>query len=120
MEEFQKYVVVYYGYYENRKESDFTEINKQSLRNFMKNNGNRYCYLLFSIGNKIFEEIVIELFNNEFPKTCENFFNLCKGVGKNSKNEKLTYQNTIINRVVRSGYIQGGDLTNLSKIKFDK
>lgn len=82
----------------------------------MKANGNRYVFFEFSIGEKILERVIIELFYNDCPKTCENFLALCKGSKKNSKNELLSYENTIINRIVKGGYLQGGDLKQISKI----
>jgi len=75
----------------------------------MSSNGNRYCFMDVSIGDKKLDRVVFELFYNQCPKTCDNFLALCKGT-KNSYGEHLSYQNAIFNRVVKSGYIQGGDL----------
>ncbi len=98
-----------YGHYEERKVTAFEEMNRVILRNYMKNNGNRYVFFDFSIGDKSLDKVVIELFVNECPKTCENFLSLCKGT-KNSKNEFLSYENSTVNRIVKTGYLQGGDL----------
>ncbi|KAI8993279.1 cyclophilin-like domain-containing protein [Pilobolus umbonatus] len=56
--------------------------------------------------------VVIELFDEECPKTCENFYNLCEGgkVGKSSK-KPLYYKNTAMFRLVPHFMIQGGDVT---------
>jgi hypothetical protein len=61
--------------------------------------------------------IVIELFDKDCPKTCENFKQLCIGekVGKASK-KPLRYQGTRIFRVVKEFCFQGGDVTR-SKLK---
>ncbi|CAF5167862.1 unnamed protein product, partial [Rotaria sp. Silwood1] len=50
--------------------------------------------------------VVFELFDNECPKTCENFRALCtmeKGYG---------YKASILHRVIRGYFCQGGDFTS--------
>ncbi|KAJ2964892.1 hypothetical protein NQZ79_g379 [Umbelopsis isabellina] len=56
--------------------------------------------------------LVIELFDKDCPKTCENFKQLCIGdkIGKASK-KPLRYQGTRIFRVVKDFCFQGGDVT---------
>jgi cyclophilin family peptidyl-prolyl cis-trans isomerase len=83
----------------------------------MKSNGNKYCFMDIEVGNKLLDRVVIELFNAQCPKTCTNFLSICTGY-KNSDNEHLTYEGSIINRIVKSGFIQGGNLSKLSKFIF--
>ena len=79
------------------------------MRNYMKTNGNKYCYFDISIHGKPLDQIVIELFYNDCPKTSDNFLSLCKGF-TNDKGENISYRKTAFHRIAKSGYIQGGDL----------
>jgi hypothetical protein len=69
----------------------------------------QYVFMDVSI-NGMTQKVVIELFSEYTPKTCENFRKLCSGVFTNKKGEKLSYVNTEFHRVVKGMYIQGGDL----------
>jgi cyclophilin family peptidyl-prolyl cis-trans isomerase len=63
-------------------------------------NNNIHIYLDISIDDKPNGQIIIKLFDNIVPKTCENFKLLCK-------NKK--YKNNIFHRVIKNFMIQGGD-----------
>ncbi|KAK7203366.1 cyclophilin-like domain-containing protein [Myxozyma melibiosi] len=53
--------------------------------------------------------LIIELFNDKAPKTCENFRSLCTG----EKGTDLTYKDSVFHRVVADPayLVQGGDIT---------
>lgn len=57
-------------------------------------------------------KIIIELFDKECPKTCENFVQLCTGgrIGKSSK-KPLHFKDTHMFRLVKDYMVQGGDVT---------
>ena len=61
--------------------------------------------------------MVIELFDEYCPKTCENFKALCCGYQKMEKDNALTemmsYVNSEIHRVVKGMYVQAGDLSKV-------
>ncbi|XP_076368141.1 peptidyl-prolyl cis-trans isomerase D-like isoform X2 [Tachypleus tridentatus] len=57
--------------------------------------------------------IILELFKDIAPKTCENFRALCtgeNGIGK--KGKPLYYKGCRFHRVIRQFMVQGGDITN--------
>jgi cyclophilin family peptidyl-prolyl cis-trans isomerase len=74
---------------------------------------NKYCFFDLACEGKQYDRILIELFYNDCPKTSSNFLELCNGKNKNKMGEKLTYEGTIINRIVKNGYVQGGDLKRI-------
>jgi len=78
---------------------------------------NKYCFMELSCEGKNYEKIIIELFNNICPKTSRNFLELCKGKTKNKMGESLSYEGTLINRIVKDGYIQAGDLKRIGVSK---
>jgi hypothetical protein len=64
----------------------------------------QYVFMDVSI-NGMTQKVVIELFTEYAPKTCENFRKLCSGVFVNKKGEKLTYANSEFHRVVKGMYV---------------
>lgn len=59
----------------------------------------------------IIGKIVIELYMNVCPKTCENFRALCSGEYGYTKNgQKLSYKNSIFHRIIPGFMCQSGDI----------
>lgn len=59
--------------------------------------------------------LVFELFSDLCPKTCSNFMALCSGdQGKSGSGLNLCYKGTKIHRIVKNGWIQGGDISETS------
>lgn len=79
--------------------------------------GRDYAYLDVNVNGEI-QKVVIELFTEYAPKTCENFIRLCKGDTTNAAGEKLTYVGTEFQRIVKGMYIQGGDISKLGVSKY--
>jgi len=78
--------------------------------------GRDYVYMNVITGNSgVPSKVVIELFSDICPKTCENFKQLCEGyTNPNDKSsEKIGYVGTEFHRVVEGMYIQGGDLSKV-------
>ncbi|XP_060081903.1 peptidyl-prolyl cis-trans isomerase G-like [Ylistrum balloti] len=71
------------------------------------------CFLDVEIGGQSVGRIIVELFSDVTPKTCENFRALCTGEkGVTQKTEQsLHYKGAPFHRVVKDFMIQGGDFT---------
>lgn len=63
-------------------------------------------FLDVSVGTEPIGRLVIELFVDKAPKTCENFRTLCTG-----SNPPLTYKMSPFHRIIDEFMIQGGDIT---------
>jgi peptidyl-prolyl isomerase G (cyclophilin G) len=66
------------------------------------------CFLELSVGR-----VLIELFNDVCPKTCENFRSLCtgeRGMGKMT-GKPLHFKGVKFHRVIKGFMIQGGDFS---------
>jgi len=61
-------------------------------------------------GAAVPHSVVIELFDDIAPKTCENFRQLCKSFKPQGGNEKIGYAGTDVHRVVKGMYVQAGDI----------
>lgn len=91
----------------------FIEDQMLTLKKNLDKLGNRYAFFNIKIGDSLLnKKIIIELFYNKCPKTCENFLKLCGGF-KSKSNEYLSYERTFFHRIVKNSFIQGGDLNQL-------
>jgi hypothetical protein len=64
----------------------------------------QFVYLDISINGSV-SKVVIELFSEYAPKTCENFRKLCEGGFTNKEGKQLSYVGTEFHRVVKGMYI---------------
>lgn len=74
---------------------------------------NPRVYFDVEVGGLPIGRIILELFANICPKTCENFRALCTGemgLGKVT-GKMLHYKGIIFHRVVKNFMIQGGDFS---------
>jgi peptidyl-prolyl cis-trans isomerase-like 6 len=93
---------------------------EEQLANYVASSHNQFAFFEFGIGaNSVADSkdslihnnrVVFELYRRQCPKTCANFLALCAGDHKGSNGQPLGYRNTIIHRVVRGGWISGGDV----------
>eukprot|EP00995_Heteronema_vittatum_P010351 NODE_579_length_1284_cov_17.198381_g417_i0.p1 GENE.NODE_579_length_1284_cov_17.198381_g417_i0~~NODE_579_length_1284_cov_17.198381_g417_i0.p1 ORF type:complete len:310 (+),score=100.22 NODE_579_length_1284_cov_17.198381_g417_i0:89-1018(+) len=86
---------------------------------FLRQTGHAFCYLWIAIdGQRASEKVVVELFTDLCPRTCDNFRHLCIGDMGEVKDTtsgdviKLHYKDTPFFRIVKDGWIQAGDLVN--------
>ena len=80
--------------------------------------GRSYCFMEIRLGEDLPQRVIIELFTDIAPDSCENFRKLTSGTHTNKKGEKLTYKNTEFHRIVKGAYVQGGDMSKLGISKF--
>lgn len=75
---------------------------------------NPRVFMDIQIGARRAGRIVIELFADHVPKTCENFRCLCTGErGLGIRTGKLLhFKNTFMHRVIKGFMMQGGDFSN--------
>lgn len=75
-----------------------------------------YCFFDITIGGKPAKErVVMELFDEITPKTCQNFRELCTGNGGMSvegTTTPMSYKSSSFHRIIKGFMIQGGDFTN--------
>ncbi|PKK33268.1 peptidylprolyl isomerase (cyclophilin)-like 6 [Columba livia] len=78
---------------------------------YLKNTQHVFVYLEISIEEQPVGRLLLELFSDACPRTCENFRALCTGGAKSLRDgRELTYKNSLFHRVVKNGWIQGGDI----------
>ena len=69
-----------------------------------------HCFLSVSIAGQPERTVVIQLFPETCPRTCENFVQLCSSSMKTSKsNPHPSYRGTEFHRIVDNFMVQGGD-----------
>ncbi len=102
-----------FEYYEERDYNSLAGLTQQKLKNYMAANNNKYCFFDVSVNGEVQEKIIFELFNNKCPLTSNNFLSICRGIKATNSNELISYQNSLLDRIVKNGYIQGGDLSHL-------
>ncbi|XP_070191349.1 probable inactive peptidyl-prolyl cis-trans isomerase-like 6 [Littorina saxatilis] len=90
----------------------YVTLTEEGYKGHLNSKNHEYVYLDISIGDEDAGRLVIELFSDRVPKTCANFKYLCTGEKGTSEESgyKLAYVNSIFHRIVRNGWIQGGDI----------
>jgi len=79
---------------------------KGDYKKYREGTGRPYVFLEFSDEMGKMDRVVIELFNDIAPLTAENFRCLCTG----ERGDKLNYKGKPLHRVVKNGWLQGGDI----------
>ncbi|KAM6365719.1 putative inactive peptidyl-prolyl cis-trans isomerase-like 6 isoform 2-T2 [Alca torda] len=78
---------------------------------YLKNSQHVFVYLEIAIEEQPVGRLLFELFSDACPRTCENFRALCVGGAKSLRDSReLTYKNSLFHRLVKNGWIQGGDI----------
>ncbi|XP_060275495.1 probable inactive peptidyl-prolyl cis-trans isomerase-like 6 isoform X2 [Ovis aries] len=78
---------------------------------FLRDTKHNFVFLDISIDLYPIGRLIFELYSDTCPKTCKNFQILCTGkAGFSQSGIKLHYAGSIFHRVVRNGWVQGGDI----------
>ncbi|KAH1172792.1 probable inactive peptidyl-prolyl cis-trans isomerase-like 6 isoform X1 [Mauremys reevesii] len=78
----------------------------------MQNSKHVFVYLDIAIQEQPTGTLLFELYSDMCPKTCANFRSLCTGeAGTSRSGMELTYKESVFHRLVKNGWIQGGDIT---------
>lgn len=96
------------GKSEEKKEG--FEVEKEEYPTYNVENTSLYPFFDIQIGEDKVGRVIMELFDDDAPKTCRNFRHLC---GKNILNNsgRPSYQGVPFHRVIKDFMIQGGDIT---------
>lgn len=92
----------------------FDEENTKAFHQHIYRTGHKFAFMDFTFGSDAERHrVIFELFSKECPITCNNFLTLCAGTRPvNGDGAKMAYKGTRIHRVMKDGWIQGGDLLN--------
>uniref|UniRef100_A0A9L0JVR6 Probable inactive peptidyl-prolyl cis-trans isomerase-like 6 n=1 Tax=Equus asinus TaxID=9793 RepID=A0A9L0JVR6_EQUAS len=79
--------------------------------NFLRDTKHDFVFLDIAIDFYPIGRLIFELYCDVCPKTCKNFQVLCTGIaGFSQSGFRLHYAGSIFHRIVRNGWIQGGDI----------
>jgi len=91
----------------NTKKKESVEKKTINMEENKYNCGDGYVYFDIGIEDSFRDpkigRIVFQLFKDDVPKTCKNFYELCK---------EKKYKSILFHRVIKGFMIQGGDITN--------
>nr|XP_047937047.1 probable inactive peptidyl-prolyl cis-trans isomerase-like 6 isoform X3 [Anser cygnoides] len=100
-----------WDYRDFKPEALYQAISEDFYTKRLKNSQHVFVYLDIAIGEQPVGTLLFELFSDACPKTCENFRALCVGGVKSPcSGRELTYKNSCFHRLVKNGWIQGGDI----------
>ncbi|XP_007484488.1 probable inactive peptidyl-prolyl cis-trans isomerase-like 6 isoform X2 [Monodelphis domestica] len=106
----QKWAYKKWGYKDFKPLALYQALTSDYVSNYVKNSKYPMVFLDISFNKQPIGKLIFELFADVCPKTCENFRTLCTGKAGFSKSGlKLHYKHTIFHRLVKNGWIQGGD-----------
>lgn len=100
-----------FNYEDYRPEPWYSAVAKEAYRDYFLRSERKFAYLNITIDGDNAGRLLFELMSDVCPKTSENFRCLCTGEkGSLSSGIRLTYQGSLLHRVVPNGWIQGGDI----------
>ena len=115
---FVQWMADQYDYEDKTPPAEYQQLADREYDEHLTSLGHQFAFLDFTVGDGGEpERVVFELYSDVCPKTCENFRALCTGErGTADAGEagqvKLTYEGSPIHRVLKGGFIQGGDIVS--------
>jgi peptidyl-prolyl cis-trans isomerase-like 6 len=112
LRQFLAWSIENYNFEEYRTDTLYEALKYEEYAAQLASTQNDFVFMDITIDNEPIGRLMIQLFNNIVPKTCDNFRLLCTGENGRSKTTSyaLHYKNQIIHRIVPNGWIQGGDI----------
>ncbi|XP_010160114.1 PREDICTED: peptidyl-prolyl cis-trans isomerase-like 6, partial [Eurypyga helias] len=100
-----------WDYRDFKPEALYQAIAEDFYTKYLKNSQHVFVYLEIAIEEQPVGRLLFELFSDACPRTCENFRALCAGGARSPcSGRELTYKNSLFHRLVKNGWIQGGDI----------
>jgi len=91
--------------------SSWEELAQAAFSAHLVSTGLTYVYLDFESNGDDLGRLVFELFSDRLPRTTANFAALCDGgKGSSSSGVQLHYKGSLVHRIVKGGWLQGGDI----------
>ena len=84
-----------------------TTDNENILASKKSGEANPLIFFDINVGPEFLGRLIIELYKDVAPKTCENFRQLANGTAKGRNGQQLHYKNSIFHRVINRFMIQG-------------
>lgn len=119
---FVQWMADQYDYEDKTPAAEYQQLADREYDEHLTSLGHQFAFLDFAIGDEggDAERVVFELYSDVCPKTCENFRALCTGErgsadtgGEAGQGQvKLSYEGSPIHRVLKGGFIQGGDIVS--------
>ncbi|KAM9315376.1 putative inactive peptidyl-prolyl cis-trans isomerase-like 6 [Gastrophryne carolinensis] len=102
-----------WGYKDYRPLPLYKALAEDFYTKYIRGTNHSFVYLDIAIQDKPIGRLLFELFSDLCPKTCKNFQHLCTGESGDSLNGiKLHYKGSLFHRIVKNGWIQGGDIVS--------
>ncbi|KAJ1456907.1 cyclophilin-like domain-containing protein [Pelagophyceae sp. CCMP2097] len=87
------------------------EAARNGFVDLLRKTGSQFAFLDIQFGKEKPKKVVIELFVDVCPKTCEVFRKLCTGEdGQHASGARLHYRGSPFHRVVKGAWVQSGDV----------
>lgn len=101
-----------FGHTDTRPLASYHFLAKDFYNSCVSNSKERdYVFMSVSVEGEPLGQLVFEVFKTLCPRTCGNCKALCTGEeGQRYPGVLMSYRNTVIHRIVGSGWIQGGDI----------
>jgi peptidyl-prolyl cis-trans isomerase-like 6 len=114
--EYVEWVAKRYEYEDTTKPVLYERLASREYTSYLHDTGHQFVFLNIAIGKAKPQRVTLELYSDVAPKTCENFRALCtgeKGETEAGDNKvKLHYLNNLFHRIVKGGWVQGGDIVS--------